>query len=419
MARFPLIALALALAGGAAAAQPLEENPYPSIVEESEEEEAQPPRKPPPAETPPLQDRPVMLRAGASHGWDSNVFRLPGRSEERIGTAYLGLSIDKPYAQQRFRLDITETAYRYDNFSHLDFEALDYLGAWSWRLGPRLGGALSAARTQSLASYVDFRDPTRRNVRTTENFALSADALLAGGWHALGGLIAVRDRFSVPFPEEGSYRAGGAEGGMKYVSPAANWVSLTLRVLDGQYERALDSQNRLDDGFRRAEAETAATWQASGKSTFAGRLTLVDYRSSNFAERDFSGAGAALRYLWLAAAKLSLTVDYGRSMDPWSEAAASHRVVERLALGTAWQLAARGALRLTVLRAQSDYRDPLPGFAGTQRRDLLRSAQLEAEWRLVRNGSLKASVQRYRQRSTDPAAAFSGSLFTVGASLLF
>ena len=382
-------------------------------VEETEEEEKEEEREQA------LQDRPVMLRVGASQSWDSNIFRLAGGSKERIGTAYAGLSIDKPYAQQRLRLDVTGTAYRYRNFAHLDFEALDYLGAWSWRLGPRVGGALSAGRTQSLASYVDFRDPTQRNVLTTEDLALSADAWLMGGWHVLGGLTRVHNRYSVPFPQEGNYRAGGGEAGVKYVAPSTSWVALTLRTLDGDYERPLDPAARLDDGFRRSEAELAATWRASGKSAFAGRLARVDYRSNNFAERDFSGPAARLRYVWLATGRLSLNAEYGRDIGPWSDATASHRVEQRLTLAPAWQIAARTTLRLTVLRAQSDYRDPPPGFAGAQRRDVLRSAQLEAEWRALRNVSLKASVQRYRQGSTDPAAAFSGSLVTLAASLLF
>jgi hypothetical protein len=180
------------------------------------------------------QDRPVMLRVGGSLSWDSNIFRRPAGSarQERVSVAYAGLSIDKPYAQQRFRLDVTETAYRYENFSHLDFEALNYLGAWNWRLGPRLSGTANAAREKSLADYGEFRDPSRRNVRTTENFRVAADAWLFGGWHALGALIHVQNRYSVPFPEEGSYRASGGEAGVPrppWASPCASLCELRDR----------------------------------------------------------------------------------------------------------------------------------------------------------------------------------------------
>jgi exopolysaccharide biosynthesis operon protein EpsL len=408
------------MASAAAAQPPAPEEadlPAEEGIEEGEDSEPRPP-----AGAGGFQDRPVMLRVGGSRSWDSNIFRLPAGSarEERISLGYVGLSVDKPYAQQRFRLDITETAYRYQNFPHLDFDALNYLGAWGWRLGPRLGGTLNAVREQSLVDYGEFRNASQRNVRTTENFLLAADAWLFGGWHLLGGLSRLQTRYSVPFPQEGSYRASGGEAGVKYIAPSTNWLAFNLRALDGAYlDRALDPVARLDDGFRRTEAELLATWRLSAKATFDGRLALIDYRSNHFAERDFSGPAASLRYLWQATAKLALNAALSRDIEPWSDNSASHRVEERLTLSPVWQVAARTALRLNLTRAESDFRDPLPGFAGAARRDVSRSAQLEADWRALRNLSLKAGVQRYRQSSTDPAANFRGSQLTAGLSFLF
>src|SRR5438067_10316116 len=124
-----------------------------------------------------------MLRVGGSISWDTNFFHSPSARDERISTAYAGLNIDKAYAQQRFRLDLTETAYRYENFPHLDFNGLNYAGAWTWRFTPRIGGALTAAQDQSLADYGEFRQPGQLNVRTMQNFLASVDAELFGGWH--------------------------------------------------------------------------------------------------------------------------------------------------------------------------------------------------------------------------------------------
>jgi exopolysaccharide biosynthesis operon protein EpsL len=404
-----LIAAFVCAFAAPAAAQP-EEPPEEGLEEEAEERFEGPQRVD--AELP--QDRPVMVRVGSSLGWDSNIFRSTAGSErqERVGLAYVGLSIDKPYAQQRFRLDVTETAYRYENFSHLDFDALNYVGAWTWRLGPRLSGAANAAREKSLADYGEFRDPSRRNVRTTENFRFAADAWFFGGWHLVGALSRLENRYSVPFPQEGSYRANGGEAGVKYLFPSANWLTFNLRALEGDY---LDR----DEDFRRSEAEFVTAWRFSAKSTLEGRLAWIDYRSNNFAERDFSGPAARLRYGWQATAKLALHAALSRELEPWAESAASHRVEEQIALGAAWQLAPRTALRANLARAQSDFRDPLPGFAGPARRDITRGTQLEADWRPLRNVALKAAVQRYRQSSTDPAANYSGRLISLGGSLLF
>lgn len=402
-----LIALALS---SAAAAQPEEEG-------EPEEAEEEAMVKPPAGALP---DRPVMLRVGGSFTRDSNIFRAPDARADNIGTAYLGVVLDKSYAQQRIRADVTQTAYRYDNFSHLDFEGLNYLGAWEWRLTTRISGTLTASRVESLADYSEFRDPGQLNVRTTENYAALADAWLFGGWHVTGGFTQERNRYSVPFPEEGSYRASGGEAGVKWVARSTNWLAFNLRSLEGRYtDRALDPVLLLDDGFRRREAEALVSWRLTGKSTLDGRLAHIDYRSNNFAERDFSGIAARLRYLWQATLKLGINAVFTRDLEPWAETSASFRVDQRLALAAIWQPAARATLRLEARRGESDFRDPLPGFAGALRSDREASVQFSAEWRALRNLTLNAGAQRYRQSSNDPAANFDGNQLTAGASFLF
>jgi exopolysaccharide biosynthesis operon protein EpsL len=407
------IALALAVAS-AAAAQPAEEEPEEERAEESEEQTIV---KPPAAALP---DRPVMLRVGGSLSRDTNLFRAPDASADNIATAYAGISVDKSYAQQRIRADVTGTAYRYETFSHLDFEGLNYLGAWEWRVTPRISGTLSASRVESLADYSEFRNPGELNVLTTENYAALADAWLFGGWHVTGGFSQVRNRYSVPFPQEGSYRAGGGEVGVRWVARSENWLAFNLRSLDGRYvDRALDPARLFDDGFRRNEAEALASWRITGKSSLEGRVAHVDYRSNNFDERDFSGPAARLRLVWQATLKLGFNAAFTREIEPWSDDSASYRIDERVTLGAVWQPAARLTLRLEARRGASDFRQPVPGFSGTPREDREGGVLFNAEWRALRNLVLNAAAQRYRQSSSDPAANFDGSQLSAGASLLF
>jgi exopolysaccharide biosynthesis operon protein EpsL len=423
LARVLLASLACALAAAAAAQQesvPAEDDEERMGEEREEGEEEAAAGEPRAAATSALPDRPLMLRAGASYTRDTNLFRAPDARADNVGTAYVGLGLDKAYAQQRFRLDITETAYRYQNFSHLDFEGLNYLGAWNWQLGPRIGGTLSATRAQSLADYSEFRNPGQQNVRTTENFAAGADAWLFGGWHLTGALTQVRNRYSVPFPQEGSYEADGREAGVRWVAPSANWLALNQRVLDGRYvDRPLDPAAQLDDGFRRSETEALAAWRVTGKSSFEGRVAWIDYVSDNFSARDFSGIAAGLRFLWQASVKLGINAALAREVEPWADTSASYRVDQRVSLGASWQPAARATLRLEARRGESDFREPLPAFAGRARRDKEASVQLSVEWRARRNLTLSAGVQRYRQSSSDPAANFHGTQLTAGASFLF
>lgn len=411
------VALAWALTGAATAQVPSPEDAAPP---ENREERPEVDAGVVAAKDATLPDRPLMVRAGSSLSWDSNIFRQPSASEERIGTAYIGLQIDKAYAQQRVRLDVTKTAYRYQNFRHLDFDALDYVGAWVWQLGPRIGGSLRAARAESLADYSEFRNPGELNVRITENFLATADAWLVGGWHLTGGLSRVENRYSVPMPHQGSYRADGAEAGARWVAPTENWLAFNLRSLDGRYiDRELDPIALIDDGFQRRETEALAAWRFTGKSSLEARVAWIDYRSNHFSERDFSGIAARLRYVWLATANTSLNMQFSREIDPWQDDAASLRVENRLTLGAAWQPAARTTLSADASRAASDFRDPIPGFTGTPRSDIEHRLQVQAGWRALRQLSLNVAAQRYHRSSSDPAANYRGSQFTAGASVLF
>jgi len=412
-----LVTLAWALGDTAAAQVPSPEDAAPP---EKKEEQLKDEEMELPPKDATLPDRPLMLRAGGSFSWDSNIFRQPSPSEDRIGRAYIGLLVDKAYAQQRIRLDATKTAYRYQNFKYLDFDALDYTGAWDWQLGPRIGGSIRAARAESLANYTEFRNTGELNVHTTQNFLASGDAWLFGGWHLTGGLSRVQDRYSVPMPHQGSYRADGWVAGARWVAPSGNWLAFNLRSLDGRYsDRMLDPVALVDDGFRRLETEALMAWRFTGKSSLDARAAWIDYRSNQFSERDFSGIAARLRYLWIATDKIALSVRFEREVEPWADVGASYRIDQRVTLGAAWQPGARTTLSVDATRGESDFREPLPGFAGTLRNDSGRRLQIQAEWRALRKLSLNAAAQRYRQSSSDPAANYRGSQVTAGASLLF
>jgi len=398
---------------------------------------AQPPAgdEEPPAEVqqpPPIavQEHPVMALIGSSITWDSNVFHLPdsvdpqaqlGRpaKSDRISATYAGLRVDKPYAQQRFLLELTETVYRYDNFSFLDFNALQYQGSWQWHFTPRVSGTLAADRTQALVNYTDFRDPSTRNVRTVENRLLSVDAWLFGGWHLLGAARQQVAKNSAQFVQLGSSRVTGGEGGVKYVAGSGSSVTFNLRSVAGHFtDRAPDPVTLVDDGFRRSESELLLTWIVTGKSTLDGRLARVDYHSSHFAERDFTGSAGRLGYRWAPTARLSLNLAVSRDLQPWQDDFASYRVDKRLSFGPRWQLGARTALTMTLDQAASDFRNPVVP-AGPDRRYAFRSVQLALDWQLLRNVSVKASLQRSRQTSTDPAVPFNATVATLDASLMF
>lgn len=371
----------------------------------------------------------LQFSAGTSVTWDDNVFRLPesvdpatrgleGRSDRSIAT-YVGVRFDKPYVQQRFLLDATLTAYRYDRFSHLDFEATQYRAAWNWRATNRLAGTLSADRSQSLVNYSDFRDPSQRNVRTAENRAASADLRLVGGWNASAGLQQQRSRNSVTFLQERGFEADGGHVGIKYIAGSGNTLALLQRRLDGEYlERGLDAASLIDNGFVRDETEANLLWVLGGRSSLQARLARIEFDSNNFAARDFTGNAASL--VFRRAATATLALDFGASRDesPSSDAF-NRRVDERFNVGAGWQVAARTAIKATVYTGTTRFRDPVLPIAGPPRKERFTGGSLGADWRVHRLVTLNASMRREERDSNDPAFDFRGTAATLSASLAY
>jgi len=375
------------------------------------------PREPP---APLPQDRALTLQAGGSLSWDSNIFRRSEAQSERIETGYVGLRLDKLYRQQRWFLDITETAYRYQNFSFLDFNALNYRGGWAWHFSPRVSGVLSAERAQSLVNYGLFRDTLVQNVRTAERYLANGEAELVTRWHLLAGLVAEDLKYSVAFPQQPSYRARGGEAGLKYLPRVDRYVSIKVVELDADYtDRALDPVALVDDGFRRREAQLAASWRLTAKTALDARLAHVAYRYPHFSERDFSGNTGMLTLRWGATPKLILDLALVRDMAPWLDDFTSYRVEQRASLGATWDIAARTTLRASLGQFKADYRNPVVPLTGPARRDTGSVADLRAEWRALRNLVFNAAWQHYRQDSNDPFPHFAGRIVTFGGLLLF
>ena len=126
--------------------------------------------------------------AGISRQHDNNLFRETTREQsDNIIATYAGIRVDKPYALQRFKLELTVTDYKYQNNGFLDFKAKDYKAAWLWSITPYLTGTLSADRKQQLNDFKDFRNFITQNISNTENQHFEANLSPHGAWYLLGG----------------------------------------------------------------------------------------------------------------------------------------------------------------------------------------------------------------------------------------
>jgi exopolysaccharide biosynthesis operon protein EpsL len=386
-------------------------------------------------QTPPVPataDRPVFaVQAGAGINWDSNIFLLSNSADaqaqlgtsnksDTVTSAFAGISIDKHYSLQHFYLDATETAYHHANFSYLNFNAFQYRGGWDWHLTPRISGTITADRTQQLVNYSNYQNTSELNVVTAEHRRALLDGWVSGGWHVLlSGLQNVSNN-SQTFTQQTSYREYGADGGIKYLAESGSAVELHAASVRGTYpDQQLDPVNLLDDGYRRNDSYALATWQLGAKSTVDGRLGWVDYRSNNFAQRDFSGTAGTLGYRWRPTDKLSLGLTAARNLWAYVTNTSSYVVVDTVSFVPTWQMSAKTALSVTVSQTSSDYRGPVVANPGPLRHDDLTSAQVGLSWTPLRSVTVGASLRHQHNGSNTAGYDYDDNSASVNASVLF
>ena len=361
---------------------------------------------------------------------DSNLFRLSdsadpqavlgtSRKSDTVVVSALTLRVDKSISLQRFQLEVSETIYRYDNFSFLNFDALEYRGVWLWSLTPRIKGTLGADRRKSLVPFGDIR-AAQQNLRVADRIYATLEAQVTGGWHALAGLSQFEQKDSRPaLSPEPSYDAVSAEAGVKYLASPGRSVALIQRRIDGDYKNTLDTANLIDDAFHENQSEVVADWLATGKSTVRARLARIDRRHAHFQQRDYDAWVGEANYLWSPTGKSRFAFAVKRDVSPWWEQGASYRVSDTISASYTWQLAHRTALLIQADRTERDYRGPVIATAGPQREDEERSAQLGVNWTPMRSLVLNASVQRYTRSSNVAGDDYDANVANVSAAFTF
>jgi len=365
----------------------------------------------------------VVVGAAASH--DSNVFRLsesvapqsvgrPGRADT-LRSAYVGLRLDKEYSLQRLQIDVTETVYRYETFKLLDFDALNYRGAWLWRLAPRLSGTLSADHVEAAVPFYDFQG-TQRNTRTTDVRAFSMDGAIHGGWHMLLGASTHKQRSSIPVAAFADSDSTRAEAGIRLASRAGNSVALMHRVNAGEYlNRGL--LDGIASEFRERQNELAWSWAASGRSSLSARIARLERRHPDMPGRDFKGSAGSLGHVWTPTGKLQLGLTAQRDIFASIDAAVSRTQRDTVSFSPVWQASAKVAVRGQVGRIRTAYLATQADAA--TRRDDIDFLEAGVDWRATRNLTFLASVRDERRSSSDPGLDYRALVSRISGSLTF
>jgi exopolysaccharide biosynthesis operon protein EpsL len=367
------------------------------------------------------QGRPVKLLAGSSATWNSNVFLVPNNVEsDYYFTPYVGLRIDKSYAQQRFLGDVTETFYRYKNLTFLNYNSFEYRGAWLWHLSPRVSGTISADRKQDVNDFYDFHNRLSY-VITTENRYLDIDGWVYGGWHLLLGAFNYVYKNNQQFQAQQSYRLIGGNTGIKYVTASGNSIAAVTRLSQGDYfSQPLDPVNLLDNDFIEQDSGVESTWNLAPKTTVNGRLTWFEHRDEHFSQRNFSGPTYQLNFDWASlSGKLRLNLNAKRELGVYTTDLSSYTLTNTQSFTPIWQATDKIAVRMHLERSTRSFRGPVVVPAFPLRGDTYLAGLLAVDWSPLRNVILSASAQRTHRSSNIFANEFNDTIGSLNASLKF
>jgi exopolysaccharide biosynthesis operon protein EpsL len=367
------------------------------------------------------QGRPIKLLVGSTAAWNSNVFLVPNNVESDFYVApYVGLRIDKPYAQQRFQLDVTGTFYRYKNLSFLNDNSFTYRGAWLWHLSPRVSGTISADRKQDVNDFYDFHN-RQSFVTTTENRYFSIDGWISGGWHLLMGTFDYETKYSQIFQPQVSSRLLGIDPGVKYVAASGSSITAVTRLSKGDYpNQPLDPVNLIDNDYIQRESGLESTWNLGPKSTVNGRLTWFEHRGEHFSQRNFSGPTYQLNYDWASlSGKLRLNLNAKRELGVYTTDLSSYSLTNTQSFTPIWQATDKIAVRMHLERSTRSFRGPVVVPAFPLRGDTYLAGLLAVDWSPLRNVTLSASAQRNHRSSNIFANEFNETVGGLSASVKF
>jgi len=371
----------------------------------------------------PLAESTYVLVGGAVSS-DSNIFRDSGQlvpvESETISSAYVGLRLDKPYAQQRFLVDATVTAYRYSSFDYLNFDGLNYLAAWYWHVTPRVNGTLSASRNQAPTQF-QYTLGRQSNVTTYEDYVFNLVGNVTGGWNVLLG-ASRSDRSSElsSLQSTPDYTENRVEAGIRYLFQPGTQIDAIWRRIDGEQSGQAPGGVPLASAqdYREDQSELVLRWVASAKSTLLARATYVDRVYDLAPQSDFSGTEGEIRFVWLPTSKIDVGLSATRNLEPFQGSIQSnYRVANTYSLEPVWRITATVRSYLTVQLIDERY----PATTGNtfERDDTTTRAIAGMDWRAARNLTFGATLQ-YEERSSNVSLVeYEATIGRLSATLVF
>lgn len=360
----------------------------------------------------------IQFRVGAGVEHNTNVLRAAtGEQSDEIGVLSVGAKIDRTYSLQRFRADIEASAYRYSNLSRLNYETLNYLGAWDWKVTPRLHGVLSAERRQfrDLGDTVAGVPEIGRRTERTELFEGIYD--IDGVWRALAGVSRTSSSTTVPLSWDASPTVRSARVGGGYEAASGSSVFARVRRGDGEYKAPLVAGSPAD--FKETESDVLVKWILTGKTWLDARLGYLDREHAGAPQRDFSGPVGSATVNWDATGKTRISAGVVHYLASSGLDTGGHVESDRFFIGPVWRATAHTTVNARYERTTRDWRDVAPGTVQAGRREVIQTSSIGLDWEPRPVVTVTAAIRGERVKSNLVGGSYRNRAIALGARLNF
>jgi len=359
------------------------------------------------------------MTVGAGATYDDNLFRLPAgqtptglRSASRSdffwnafvdGQAYL------PVSRQVLRAGLTLATNGYQNYSFLNYQAVNGSAAWDWRIGSRFSGTLSYTQLQALSSFIDLRSFVR-NINTVRIASAENEFWMLPDWHLTAGVASTRVDNSDEALSFAKLDETAADAGIKYVTYAQNYVKLYWREAWGKYpDQQVVAGSFFDNRYDQTDVTLEYFQAPTGASQVIARLAYTERRSPNLPQRNFSGPTGRLSWVYAATGKLGFEALGRREIGAYTDLVSNYIVTDAVGVTPYWRVTGKLRVDASVERQRRDYRGD-PSFVLTNQpaeHDLLTFWRLSTTYDLAFRWKAVAGWQHSSRSSNVHGLGFS------------
>jgi exopolysaccharide biosynthesis operon protein EpsL len=358
---------------------------------------------------------------------------------DRIIVSSATLRFDKSYGLQRIEGNVGVVDNRYNNFNFLDFTALNYGGAWHWKVTPKLYGNLTGNHNEALNNFANmtgFTNSATKNLRISDTLRLDGIYEVHGAWQLIGGISHDKFTNTRQFLPDFNTQIQSAEGGIRFLLPSGSSLTYKFRGGSGKFvSRAQPIDSSLfDTGFTEMEHDIRLNWPVSGKTSIDARAGHLQRKHDNFSQRDFSGFVGNFNLNYAITGKTQFTASWARTLGnfqtgadssgvnpAFQQFASSYMATDRFSLGPVWQIDDKVALRMRYDYSMMDFLGGVTTIATSldQRNDKMHSGMVALDWQLHKAFSLSAMLNHDHRNSNLSGYGFHRSAASVTARITF